>query len=139
MRRLVLVLALASLTGCSHRKSIGRDQVQSELRSARSFAAESEIFIDFVLQGHATRRYADGHSAYLEDAIEESAKELDQAVPESDAKDSARECQTQLHMLAREVSGIRAAIGNDDKNALIAARGRIAQIRQSLEKANSYL
>jgi hypothetical protein len=139
MRRLLLVFALASFTGCSHRKSIDRDDVRSELRSARSFAAESEIFIDFVLQGHAIRRYAAGHSAYLEDAIEESAKELDQGVPQSDAKDSARECQTQLRMLARELSGIRAAIGKADKNALVAARGRIRQIRQSLETANSYL
>src|SRR6266536_2872559 len=93
---IVLALAVAALAGCSRKKSIDRDQVRSEIRSARSFAAESEMFIDFVLQGHATRRYAEEHSAYLEDAVEQSAKELAQAAPESDAEDSVRACRTQL-------------------------------------------
>jgi hypothetical protein len=134
---IVLALAEVSLTGCSRKKSIGRDEVRSEIHSALSFSAESEMFIDFVLQGHATRRYAEGQSAYLEDAVEQSAKEFGQAAPEADVANSVRECQIKLGMLIRDLSRTRAAIGDHDEDALLAAKGRIKQIRESLENANS--
>jgi hypothetical protein len=66
---IVFALAVTSSAGCSRAKTIGRDQARSEIRSARSFAAELELFLDFVLQGHATRGYAEGHTAYLEDEV----------------------------------------------------------------------
>lgn len=136
---LVIVLALAgvSLAGCSRKKSIGRDEVRSEILSARSFAAESEMFVDFVLQGRSTHRYAEGHSAFLEQAVEQSAEELGHAVPDANAANSVRECRSNLGMLARELSRIRAAIGGGDEDALLAAQIRIRHIRESLEKANS--
>jgi hypothetical protein len=49
----VLALAALLMAACSRQKSISRDQAQSDIRSSLSFAAESEIFIDFVLKGHA--------------------------------------------------------------------------------------
>ncbi len=138
---LLLVLALAgvSLPGCSRKKSIDREEVRSEIRSARSFAAEAEMFVDFVLQGHSTRRYAEGHSAFLEQAVEQSAEDLEHAVPDTNAANSVRECQGNLGMLARELSRIRAAVTGGDQDALLAARARIRHIRESLEKANSRL
>jgi hypothetical protein len=139
MPLIVFALVAVSLVGCSRKKSIGRDEVRSEIRSARSFAAESEIFIDFVLRRHATRHYAEEHSAYLEDAVEQSAKEFREGVPEPDVANSVRECQTKLSLLAGEISRIQAAIGNDDKDALLAAKGRIRQIREGFEKVNSQL
>jgi hypothetical protein len=135
----VLALAGISLPGCSRKKSIGRDEIRSEIRSARSFAAESELFIDFVLQGHSTRRYAEGHSVYLEQAVEQSAKELGQTAPAADVENSVRECRSNLGMLARELSRIRAAIRGGDEDALHAAQARIRHIRENLEKANSQL
>ena len=91
MRPLLLIMALAasSLTGCSSKKSINRDQMQSEIRQASSFAAESEMLIDFVLQGHAAVGFANAHAAYLEDAVEESAKELEDGMPQSDTEDAS--------------------------------------------------
>jgi hypothetical protein len=136
---MLTLFATAFLVGCSRDKSIDRDQTRSEIRSAISFAAESEWFIDFVLRGHAPRHYAEEHTAYLEEAIGKSAKELKQTVPEAGANDSVRECQIGLNSLARELSGIRTAIAANDKSALAAAFGRITAIRESLEKANAHL
>jgi hypothetical protein len=87
---------LLLLAGCSRTKAIDREQAQSELRQASSLAAESELFTDFVRQGKATRRYAEGHAAMLGDEIAQSAKELDEASPEPGAQDSVRESRSFL-------------------------------------------
>ena len=49
------VLAAPLFVGCSQRKGITPDQVRSAIRQARSLAADSELFLDFVLQGRATQ------------------------------------------------------------------------------------
>jgi hypothetical protein len=116
---------------------IGRDELRSEIRLAGSFAAESEMFIDFVLQGQATRRYAEAQATYLEDEVEQSAHELERASPESGTEDAFRECRTQLRMLASELSNVRAAIAN--KESLVSAKGRIRQIGERVAKASSQL
>src|SRR5690242_4127567 len=53
-----LALALASLTSCSRQEPISRDELQSELRSAASIAAETNTFIEYVRQNRATDQYA---------------------------------------------------------------------------------
>ena len=135
----VLALAGVSLAGCSRKKPIDRDEAQSKIRSARSFAAESDMFVDFVLQEHSTRRYREGHSAYLEQAVEQSSREFGQTAPEADVENSVRECRSNLGMLARELSRIRAAVSSGDDDALLAAQAKIRHIRESLERANSRL
>jgi len=135
----VLALAAVFLAGCSRDKSIDRDKARSEIRSAHSFAAESELFLELVLHGQAPQHYAEEHTGYLQKAVEKSAKELEQARPEPDAKDFVRECQMGLGSLDNELSGIRTAIAGNDKNTLTAAPGRITAIRKSLENANAQL
>jgi len=130
---LILTLATLSMAACSGGKSISRDEVRSGFRSASSFTAEIEVFIDFVLQKRSTRPYAEEHAAYLKDEIEQSARELGRAEPEPDAKEAVRECRGALGELARELNGIRAAARGNDRDALVAARARTRQIRESLE------
>src|SRR3954469_15819373 len=132
---ILLTLAAAALAGCSHR--ISRDQARSEIRQTVSLAAESEMFIDFVLQGHATRSYAEQHAAYLEQAVEQSAKELEQAQPEPGSEDALRECRTQLRLLGRQLAAIQSSIS--DNAALVAAREKIKQIGKNAAEANSHL
>ena len=134
---LAALLAVVAVAGCSRKRTIGRDEVRSEIRSAISFVAESEMFVDYIRQGHATRHYAEEHAAYLEDAVEQSAKELEQGTPEPGTENAVHECRIQLELLCHELSGIRAAIGNN--NALAAAKERMGSIRARLEKANSSL
>jgi hypothetical protein len=134
---LVLLLATAALTSCSRKKTISRDELRSEIRSAHSFAAESEMFIDYIRQGHATHHYAEGHATYLKDAVTQVEKELAQAAPELGTEDAVRECRTCMALLRRELSGIATAAA--DSEALAAARKRIENLRKSLEKAYSSL
>jgi hypothetical protein len=85
-RQTIVILALllaAALTSCSRKKTLGPDDLRSQIRSAHSFVAESEMFIDYIRQGHATRHYAEGHATYLKDAVTQLEKEFEQAVPES--------------------------------------------------------
>ena len=131
---ILLALGAASLTGCSRPKSIDRERARSEIRSVRSFAAEAELSIDFILQGRATRHYAEAHLAYLEEEVEQSAKALENVVAGADAADTVSTCRIELDQIVQELSGIRNANGNRDR--LISAKSKIQQIRESLEKAN---
>jgi hypothetical protein len=133
---IVLGLAAAFLAGCSRGNSMDADEARSKRRSLRSLAAESEMFIDFALQGHASRRYAEEHTAYLEDAAEQLAKELERAAPQPDAEASVRDCQAKVSALDREFSRIRVAVLADDRDALAAARAKIARLRETLERTD---
>jgi hypothetical protein len=136
-RLFVFAMAAVSLTNCSRQKRIGRDELRSDIRSARSQAAESEMFLDFVLQGRSTRSYAAEHSAYLEDEVERSLRELGQAVPEPGVEDAFRRLQNNLRMLAGQLSTVHAATGERDEHALVAAKEAIKRIRESVEATNS--
>jgi hypothetical protein len=133
----LVLLLTAALASCSRNKTIDRDDARSEMKSAVSFVAESALFIDYVRQGRSTRHYADGHAAYLEDAVQQSLNKLKQAEPEPGMATAVRECRTQLELLDRELSGIPAKFGRDE--ALAAAQERLAGMRASLEKAASSL
>src|SRR5690348_14421774 len=91
--RMIAWALAAVLAGCSGTGPAKRDPVDSEIRSARSFAAESELLVEFVLAGRATRPYAVAHAAYLEEAIRQSA---DEPIPAAQpgAADVIRECRT---------------------------------------------
>jgi hypothetical protein len=133
----LLLAAAAALTSCSRSKTISPDEVRSEIRSAYSFVAESEMFIAYVRQGHATRHYAQAHATYLEDAVKQFEKELEQGAPEPRTENVIPECSTYMKLLRRELSGMATLIGKS--NALAAAEKRVESIRKSLEKAYSYL
>ena len=133
---LVLLLA-AALASCSRKKTISRDDARSEVKSAISLVSESALFVDYVRQGRSTRHYADGHAAYLEDAVQQSLDKLKQAEPEPGTATAIHECRTQLELLDRELFGIPAKFGHDE--ALAAAKERMASMRAGLEKAGSSL
>jgi hypothetical protein len=132
---LLCSMVAATLASCSRNKTVGRDDVRSQIRSANSFVAESEMFIDYIRQGHATHRYIDAHAAYLEDAVKQSEKELEQGNPQAGTRNVIHECITDMDLLRRELSGIAALSGNND--GLAAAKRRIESIRKSLQKAYS--
>jgi hypothetical protein len=133
----VLLLAAAALTSCSRKKTISRDDLRSEIMSAYSFAAESEMFIDYIRQGHTTRHYAEGHATYLKDAVTQLEKELEQAVPEPGAQNVVSDCRSYVQMLRRELSVVATKFGDND--ALAATGKRMENIRKNLEEAYSSL
>jgi hypothetical protein len=132
---LLCSMLTATLASCSRNKTVGRDEVRSQIRSANSFVAESEMFIDYIRQGHATHHYVKAHAAYLEDAVKQSEKELEQGNPETGTGNVIHECVTDMDLLRRELSGIAALSGDND--GLAAAKTRMESIRKSLQKAYS--
>jgi hypothetical protein len=133
---LVLLLSVV-LASCSHSKTINRDDARSEIKAAVSLVAESTLFVDYIHEGRSTRHYAEGHAAYLEDAIQQSLDKLERAEPEPGTATAVHECRAQLELLDRELSGIPEKFGHDE--ALAAAKVRMTSIRASLEKAGSSL
>ena len=132
----VLALTVAGLTGCG-RTIMSREEARSEIRSAVSLSAESEMFIDYIRRGSATRSYAEGHARYLEQEAKRSIDDLERAVPEADVEGEVRKCATQLKRLDRELSDVQAKLDND--TALAATRRRMDEIRIALERSQPNL
>ena len=63
----VILVSLLGI-GCSHQETIDKDKMRSRLRSAMSFNAETDMFVEYLRQGRATRHYAQEHAAYLEES-----------------------------------------------------------------------
>jgi hypothetical protein len=128
-----IALAAALLSGCSRSAPIGSDRLRSEIRAARSYAAESDLLLDLVLRQTLTPRFAAEHAAYLAAAVLEAADALPQAAAEPDGERALRLCRAQLRLLARELYRVRGGIG--DTGNLAAARPALRRIRESLETA----
>jgi hypothetical protein len=122
----VALTATAFSAGCSHQSSNDRDKARSEIRLARSFAAESATFVEFVLHGQATQLYAEEHARLLKKAVEQAA-----------AEDSVDTCRTQLDLLSRALSTVGEAVR--DPTALVNTRAEILRIRQALDAAERSL
>jgi hypothetical protein len=133
MPLLLCAIGIGCTSACSGAKTIDRDRARSEIRSALSLASETETFLEFVLQRRVMRHYAEAHTAYLQEEVERSAKDLDQAVADPATAADVGLCRSGLHRLLEELSAIHAAL--DEPGRLIADRDKISQIRAGLEKA----
>lgn len=132
-----LAVSVAALAGCSNGKALNREDAHSEVRSAISFAAEAQLFVQFVRSGKSTRGYSQGHAAYLQDAVRRSVSELEQAVPEPPAQEAVAECTTKLKQLEGALSDIQKEPANGA--ALAGAGRRIDTILKNLERVQSQL
>jgi hypothetical protein len=133
----IFLLISALLPGCSHRKKISKQEVQSELRSVTSLVAETQTFLGYLRQGRATRNFAQAHATYLENEAKRSAHELGEADPEIGTENALHRCQAQLETLRRELTSIHSAIGDDQK--LTAIEAQLQAMRADLEQAQSSL
>lgn len=122
------------LSACSRHKTLTKDELRSELTSAKSLAAETEMFLDYVRQNRATRHYAQGHIEYLTEEVEQSRKELQESLPAQGEEDARQKLSVQFDALRTELHSIRGRL--DDKAALATAKEHIARIRQALDDAN---
>ena len=137
MRRILTVLLLVASTGCSRNKVLTPDDLKSQLTTAISFAAEEQMFIDYIRRSRYTHDFAEQHAAYLDAEIARSAHELSQAVPQPAIESQFQKCRTQLNQLRDELTGVRANLRNDP--ALAATNIRLEKIRHDLEQAKSSL
>jgi len=136
-RVLIPLLGTAVLAGCSRTSTLSREEARSQGRSALSLTAEIELFIDYIRQGRGTCHYIEGEASYLQDAIRDSRKQLQKALPQPGTENSIQTFMTQLDLLDHELSRIPFEMG--DTAALAAAKERILKSRETLKKANSAL
>ena len=127
--------SILTLSACSRHKTLTRDELRSEIFSAKSLAAETEIFVDYVRQKRATKHYAQGHIEYLAKQVENSRQELHQSSPVQGEEDAFQKLSAQFDALHAELHIIGKKL--DDVNALATAKEHIARIRQTLDEANS--
>ena len=136
LRGITSVLALALSCGCSTPKSPTRDDLRSALRSADSYAAETEMFIDFVQQGHATKQFAVNHAAQLSRQIEDDEKDL-RGPAQAGTEQVQQACRAQFEFLRNEVARVAMLVGND--GGLRTEKAKVAQGRQLLAQTGAGL
>ena len=126
---------ILALCACSRQNTLTTDEIRSQLLSAKSLAAETEMFVDYVRQKRATKHYAQGHIEYLTEEVENSRQELHQCSPAQGEEDAFQKLSAQFDALHAELHIIGKKL--DDVNALATAKEHIARIRQTLDEANS--
>jgi len=123
------------LPACSRHKTLTREELRSEIISAKSLAEETEMFLDYVRQDRATKYYAQGHIEYLTDEVENSRQELHQSSPVQGEADAFQKLSAQFDALNTELHDLRGKL--EDKNALATAKERIERIQRALDAASS--
>jgi hypothetical protein len=125
------------LCSCSHHQRMGTDELRSELASARSLSAETEMFLGYVRQRHATKHFAQGHIAYLSEKLDRSVRKLRTTLPPLGEEDTEQTLSTQLDALNVELQEVRGRI--DQETVLSTAQEHVRRIRLALDQANSSL
>jgi hypothetical protein len=123
------------LSACSRHQTLTKDELRSELISAKSLAAETEMFLDYVRQNRATKDYAQGHIEYLTEETERSREELQESSPAQGEEEARQKLSVQFDALEAELHTIRGRL--NDQAALATAKEHVARIRQALDEANS--
>ena len=124
---------MAVLAACNS-QPVDLEHARSAMRSARSYAAESELLAESALQGRVPARYAEEHAQYLAGIVRDSEKELLQSAPRPEAADLIQECRLQLGALAAGLSDIRAGAARGDRGTLSTAREQIENVRVKLQR-----
>jgi deoxyribodipyrimidine photolyase len=121
-----------TLLSCSRQSTTGPEDLRSNLTSAISIAVEAETFIDFIEQHRATHQFAKAHFQYLAQQVQSASEELHAPSSNSPLAQAIQGTQSQLTSFTNELT----AEGNHiaDPDALAAGRGRIRNIRQTLEQ-----
>jgi hypothetical protein len=136
-KALLLLATILLIASCPRHKPITPDELQSQLTSAASLAAEAELFVDYVRQERATRNYAEGHRQYLADQVDRASRELREAIPGEVSERKLKECRSELDSFATELQAVGGAL--DNPKALAAAKRRFAVLREAFNKMKSSL
>jgi hypothetical protein len=136
-KALLLLASIVLFASCSRHKPITSDELQSQLTSAASLAAEAEIFVDYVRQNRVTRNYAEGHTEYLADQVNCSLRELREAIPGEVSELKLQECRSELNSFAAELEAAGRALDNPE--ALAVAKRRFAALREAFQNTKSSL
>jgi hypothetical protein len=95
------------------------------------------MFIDYVRQGQATRRFAEAHASQLAEEIGHSEQELAGAVPQPQDANTLQSCKAELDFLRRELPVVPTLMGNDAE--LAAERAKVEAYHHQFSVAASSL
>lgn len=125
------------LACCSHQKQLSKDELRSQLRSTASFAAETELLLQYVQQNRATHAYTLGHAQYLADEIKRAQEELRKSAVPPELQQKFDLCRRQSEWLANALRVLPSELSNP--GALSSVQGKVRDIRLSVDIANSSL
>ena len=138
MRHLTPTLAFALLlSGCSHHKIIGPDDLRSQLTAAISLASETETFLDYLSSQRSTANFAAGHLAYLSQTAADAAKDLHQATPTYSIEKQFTQTRQQVDALSSQLAALQQEVAVGQTPA--AAKDQLTDVRRSLEQIKSSL
>lgn len=140
-KRAILLLSLMPLAfaSCGGPKTMRPDELRSDIRSAVSLAAETNLFITQMQNDRGTHSFAAGHLGYLRDETLRSAKELRDSQADPAVAESVGTCIAQLDSLVREIAILQDKAEVNDINALLPSRARVADIHDALSSLESGL
>ncbi len=121
------------LTGCSP-KPISANGIASELRAVSSYAAEAQLFIEYIQAGKSTKAYARAHACYLVAQLKEARQKL-AALPstEQTLAPALLKCKQQQDMLFDQLN--RLSLNVDDPSALAHGKQKFRAIQEDAQQA----
>jgi hypothetical protein len=122
---------------CADRSAISREKLLSIVRSSISLTKETEMSLDYVAEGRSTRSFASGHFRYLAEQVEQDVKQLSESRPSPGIEQDFWDSQGDLKALASELTTLSSQA--TDASTIAAARQRITEIREALEKTSASL
>jgi hypothetical protein len=127
------------LAACSHRPAMSREELHSIVRSSISLAKETEMSLDFVAQGRSTQSFANGHFRYIAKEMDQNVRQLSKSEPNSGMDLGFMESQGRVKRLASELTTICSQATDTGASTIPAAKQRIREIREALEKTSASL
>lgn len=130
-----LGLIATVLSSCSSQKTITTDQFDSDLRTALSLCAESQLFVEYVQEGKSTDAFRRGHVEYLEQLATDQLREAEQAAPDKAIETSFRVYVEQLRALSDQLQLLKTT--KPQQVAFLKIRTNIAAIERALQQVGS--
>jgi hypothetical protein len=114
-------------------KPINPSELSSDLLSLSSYAAEAELFIEYLEAGEATNEFAQGHITYLIKAVQETSKEIEAVPPSPGLAYRLAECREQRVFLSAQLTRLSQNLG--DPRTLGQVKKSIQRIREAFDQA----
>jgi uncharacterized membrane protein len=119
------------LSGCSDQKS-DTDRLKQEMPTFISYAAEGELYVNYLARGESTRAFRSQHAEYLRKNVLDSLKEFDQKQPDPTNQRDFQAVHDSLQAIADALDQV--ASGELDTLRL---RSRLATARKTLESVDA--
>jgi hypothetical protein len=126
---LLITIALVALVSCAPTKTATAEEIRSDLTSADSLAAETDLLIGEIKGGRLLPQFRAGHADYLRDETLRQVRELREAKIEHPDTPTIALCAKQLESLTSVLTSVR---DRDDDGTLAESSRHVEAISRSL-------